>query len=298
MPQASIFADTRPHLGTWRQPTPGFSPCFSGEWLIEPLDFALVAVNVVTGLWHKLLGVSKVHVISTNPPLRYFPPASPAVEITGDCWQSIGNFAATPNTPKWVVAPSTATMCKFKGTDENAWGLMVWKFINGFFHWHGFIPGRAKGEVRLDADFAWVQQPDNLWMVFNLNDLVVHTQDTTIVPPFQRQMDYQGTVYHLNFERDPVTMPSPNLMIGVAEGVPVPELPTCCPEDFTKRQQDWAVIWNTLKVLKQLNPTLVIPPVSTVQHFKDMPPGNIFAEATDSLTEAGIIAGKNPCEKP
>lgn len=295
-PIAEFSVNTLPLLQTWRQPTPGAVPFYSGKFLFEPVDFGIVAVNTDNGVSHKLYGVSKNQLIP--PSYRYWPPAVAGVEITGDCWQSVGACAATPGTPKWVVAPNTATMCEFKNPfdgDTDAWGLQVWKYNGLQFVFYGFLRGRCNGEVRLDGDTAFCRQPGSTpkWMQFDLATMTKVAEDLPDAPPFTPQLDVDGFTYNLEFFKSLETLPSPNMMLGTRQGGTV--LPTFCPVDVQLRQQTAAMIYNA--IVYMCNRVGIAPPtVPTEAQFSDVPMEDIFAPPINTLHSIGIVAGKPECE--
>lgn len=297
-----IFSvNTLPDIQTWAQPIPGVSPLYSGKFLLEPVDFGIVAVNLDSGTSQKLRGVSKRFIISQNPPLQYWPPATASVEIEGDCWNSVMSVAATPDNPKWVVASVHEDTCEFKyqpHQGERAEGLMVWSYSSGLFSFRGFIKARVNGEARLHGDTAYVRQAGlgtPLWTSFDLNTMMVGTTDIpdANVPPAVVQSDYQGYTYTLTFFKSLPSYPSPNMMEGtrVGGGNGEPMLPKFCPDKALTRKQVCAMIYNFGQYLKGANPGIVVPEYDGSTHFRDVPEGNIFKPAIDALALAGIVAG-------
>lgn len=194
---------------------------YSGNFAIYPWEWGFIAVNVTsTAHWKNGVGKSQA------------PFCSPAIAVIGECYQSVTWLAASPTTPKWIVAVGTSGQChRLDGSP--AIGLQVWKYNGSVFAWMGLIAssvGRNSPGPALDGDIAYAKLNDtnnSPWVKFDLNAMAVI--GTMLAPPVTppKQQDVQGYTYSIH-----LASTNQHQLYALREGGPTPSptfVPTATP---------------------------------------------------------------------
>ncbi len=172
---------------------------YTGNVAATVFQYGFEAVDVVAGREHHRNGLGK------NSPKV----CSSPVLFVGDCWQSVSSLAATPNTPKWIVAKGAPNLCDltsppvFAGLPADGLAVWKWKDATSTFEWFGFIPNqtdRTGPRPILDGDVAYAVQNGaaipQLWTKFDLNALAVVSRDLPApTNPPAPQDSIQGYTY-------------------------------------------------------------------------------------------------------
>ena len=120
---------------------------YTDRFALWPWQWGFIAIDATNGAVAYRNGLGKA----------MDPYCSPAVNIIGDCWQSVTDLAASPNEARWVVAAGAPSQCHVAGGPQLE-GLAVWHFENNVFKWKGLIAApllEVRSRIEVDGDYAW-----------------------------------------------------------------------------------------------------------------------------------------------
>jgi hypothetical protein len=211
-PLASITFSQLPyaHSGmTWQTGQQG-KPRYSGRYIVTTHQWGAYVVNADTGAFKMISPVGKI-----SPSFQ-----PPQYTIMGDCWNSAGGVAVTPNTPKWVVIYGAPQSCpKRCGNVECvprqfADEIQVMRLDPPGFRFIGAIAASkvpsVNSELRIDGDTLWALQGGSIpkWTKCDLSTLTVLAEDLPSAPPQILQPDIDGYKFSIAGVY-PTPIPSP-----------------------------------------------------------------------------------------
>lgn len=256
---------------------------YSGKFVVRVHQWGVLTLDSDTGETRMISPVGKIDPVFQRP----------AIAVVGDCWASATRVAATPGAPKWIVLIGTPPMCAASGTPEPAENVQVLRLDGGaglllVGQVHAPLVNRVSSPLVLNGDVCYAPEglfPSTLFTKIDLNLMAVLGTSVPlpsgVVPP---QPDIQGYTYELH------QVTQQTFYAERIGGVPVPGLPTYCPNDFVNRGQ-MAVF-----LLKTKYGSTYAPPPATGTMFSDVPITHQFAAWIEQLAKDGITAGKAPCQ--